>query len=69
MKMSKLYDKNERHTPEALDISQELSDTLEKLLANYVKDGHSIRELCGIAHACVSEVEYKLILGQEVHND
>jgi hypothetical protein len=67
--MSKLYDKNERYTLEALDVTQELVDTLEKLLAGFVKNGYSIRELCGIAHACVSEVECKLMLEQGVRDE
>ncbi|USV41120.1 hypothetical protein [Xanthomonas phage BUDD] len=53
------HPENERYTPEALDLSQEVFAAIKPIVDKYADQGYSVREIASIVH---SEVDIATIL-------
>lgn len=60
--MGTLYSGNERYTSEAFEIYNQAIKVLSPVIAKARQDGFSVREICGLLHTVIGDIETELIL-------
>lgn len=60
--MKKLFGQDETWTEEGININRDIVNIIEKAIRYWAKREYSIRELCLIAHGCITEIECKLVM-------